>query len=351
MPEKEYYGLNWIGKQKAILDAETLTSKSLLPCIKESLNWDDTQNIFIEGDNLDGLKLLQHDYSEKIKMIYIDPPYNTGNDFVYRDNLKHSDWCSMIYPRLKLAKKLLSQDGVIFISIDDNELFNLKLICDEIFGEENFVNCIAVKMSEATGFKMNHQKKRFPKLKEYILFYKKNNFSGFKRIDKYKINEWDRENNIFLENMTPELRDELIKYKEREIHTQSDLKHINKLLKNIKKVSLSSKIKELNIPSAKLNDWLFDNAYRIIKTAGATGLLEAVKNLESIPNQEIACALSKDGILFFYITNYNKTIRDPRIRVIFADENIYKNPCDFWQDIKTSGSIANEGGIRYKNGK
>ena len=257
----------------------------------------------------------------------------------------------MIYPRLILANELLADDGVIFISIDDNEVFSLKLICDEIFGEENFVNCIAVKMSEATGVKMNHQFKRFPKLKEYILFYKKDRFKGFRCIDKYKQEVWDRENNIFLENMTEEIRDKLIKYKQNENIKPKDIDNINKLLKNIKKVPLSEKLKKIKIPKAKQEEWLFENAYRIIKTAGSTALKKVVRQINPMPKQEIASALSKDNVLFFYITNYNKNTRDPRLRVIFADENIYKNPCDFWQDIKTSGSISNEGGIKYKNGK
>ena len=348
---EEKYEFNWVGKRKSIEEAVKPTKKSLTEDRVSSVNWDKTENLFIEGDNIDGLKLLQKSYSGKIKMIYIDPPYNTGKDFVYRDDLKHSDWCSMIYPRFKLAKDLLSDEGVIFISIDDNELYNLKLICDEIFGEDNFINCIAVKMSEATGVKMSHQFKRFPKLKEYILFYKKKNFNGFLCIDKYRQDIWDRENNIFLENMTQELRDELIKYKEKEQLSIKDIDYINKLIKRVKKISLSKKIKELKIPNEKLNEWLFDNAYRIIKTVGSTSLSRVVKGLRELPRQEIACNLSKNGVLFFYITDYNKKAKDPRLRVIFSDENIYKNPCDFWQDIKTSGAIALEGGIKYKNGK
>ena len=139
------------------------------PCKEESKNWDTTENLYIEGDNLDVLKLLQESYMGKVKMIYIDPPYNTGNDFIYKDDFAetegefeeakgtfdeennrlfknndtngrfHSDWCSMIYPRLMLARNLLTDDGVIFISIDDNEQENLKKICDEIFGEDNFI--------------------------------------------------------------------------------------------------------------------------------------------------------------------------------------------------------------------
>lgn len=167
---QEFYEFTWPGKNEAIMEAAKSTTKTLRPCPEESKNWDSTQNLYIEGDNLEVLKLLQESYLGKVKMIYIDPPYNTGKDFVYRDNFHksanegkedeierdeetndnlfqntesngrfHSDWCSMIYPRLKLARDLLSDDGVIFISIDDNEVHNLRKICDEIFGERNFI--------------------------------------------------------------------------------------------------------------------------------------------------------------------------------------------------------------------
>lgn len=167
---QEFYEFTWPGKNEAIFEAAKATTKTLRPCPEESKNWDTTQNLYIEGDNLEALKILQESYLGKVKMIYIDPPYNTGKDFVYRDNFHksaeegkedetvrdeetdnnlfqntesngrfHSDWCSMIYPRLKLARDLLSDDGVIFISIDDNEVHNLRKICDEIFGESNFV--------------------------------------------------------------------------------------------------------------------------------------------------------------------------------------------------------------------
>ena len=167
---QEFYEFTWPGKNEAIMKAAEATTKTLRPCPEESKNWDTTQNLYIEGDNLEALKILQKTYLGKVKMIYIDPPYNTGKDFVYRDNFHksaeegkedetvrdeetdnnlfqntesngrfHSDWCSMIYPRLKLARDLLRDDGVIFISIDDNEVHNLRKICDEIFGESNFV--------------------------------------------------------------------------------------------------------------------------------------------------------------------------------------------------------------------
>ena len=168
---QEFYEFTWPGKNEAIFEAAKATTKTLRPCPEESKNWDTTQNLYIEGDNLEALKILQEAYLGKVKMIYIDPPYNTGKDFVYRDNFHksaeegkadetvrdeetdnnlfqntesngrfHSDWCSMISPRLKLARDFLSDDGVIFISIDDNEVHNLRKICDEVFCEENFAS-------------------------------------------------------------------------------------------------------------------------------------------------------------------------------------------------------------------
>lgn len=188
---KERYQLNWPGKKEAMLLANTPTYKTLRPAKEESLNWETTENLYIEGDNLEVLKLLQESYLGKIKCIYIDPPYNTGKDFIYKDKFVqdkdeyleesgqvdeegnrlfqntenngryHSDWLTMMYPRLKLAKNLLSEDGVIFISIDDNEVYNLKKICDEIFGEKNFVGEMIRKTKSSTNdpilnFNMQH---------------------------------------------------------------------------------------------------------------------------------------------------------------------------------------------------
>lgn len=166
---KERYRLEWPGKREAIVTANIPSTKTLRPIREDSVNFDTTENLYIEGDNLEVLKLLQESYLGKIKMIYIDPPYNTGKDFIYKDNFKqdsesyqadsgqkdeynqrlvanpetagryHSDWLSMMYPRLKLARNLLSEDGVIFISIDDIEVQNLRKLCDEIFGEQNFI--------------------------------------------------------------------------------------------------------------------------------------------------------------------------------------------------------------------
>lgn len=166
---EDSFGFTWVGKQEAKRAAAEPTRNTLRPVKEDSLDWDNTENLYIEGDNLDVLKLLQRAYLGKVKMIYIDPPYNTGKDFIYEDNFAlsreeydkaagnvdeegnrlrknqdsnpryHSDWCSMMYSRLLVARTLLSNDGVIFISIDDNEVHRLRAICDEVFGEGNFV--------------------------------------------------------------------------------------------------------------------------------------------------------------------------------------------------------------------
>ncbi len=195
----EMYQFIWPGKQDARREAARPINKTLRPVVEDSVDWDNTQNLYIEGDNLEVLKLLQKSYLGKVKMIYIDPPYNTGNDFVYNDNFTvskddynlfsgdvdelgnryrkntdtngrfHSDWCSMIYPRLMVARSLLTDDGVIFISIDDNEQRNLKNICDEVFGEGNFVAQINWK---ARGGRQDS--KYYAAVHEYILCYAKN---------------------------------------------------------------------------------------------------------------------------------------------------------------------------------
>ncbi|EEG37706.1 site-specific DNA-methyltransferase [Anaerobutyricum hallii] len=196
----EAYEFTWVGKKASIVEANKPIRKTLRPCKEESVDWDNTENLYIEGDNLEVLKLLQESYLNKVKMIYIDPPYNTGNDFIYNDDFKmtseeyaeeiseldedgnrmfkntdtngrfHSDWCSMIYSRLMLARNLLSDDGVIFISIDDNEQSNLKKCCEEIFGEKNFV----AQLIWERAFAPKNDAKYISNSHDYILMFAKN---------------------------------------------------------------------------------------------------------------------------------------------------------------------------------
>ena len=198
--KEERYQFTWPDKKKSILLANSPINMTLRPCREESVDFDNTENLYIEGDNLDVLKLLRETYLGKVKMIYIDPPYNTGNDFVYKDDFAgnadeyldksgqfddegnrlvqntesngrfHTDWLNMIYPRLKVAKDLLSDDGVIFISIDDNEVENLRKVCDEILGEDSFIACY-LKQSKVGG---GSDSKFIVKEHEYCLVYAKN---------------------------------------------------------------------------------------------------------------------------------------------------------------------------------
>ena len=172
----------------------------LRPCPEESKNWDSTQNLYIEGDNLEVLKLLQKSYYNKIKMIYIDPPYNKGNDFVYNDNFSNN-WLNMMYPRLKLARNLLKDDGVIFISIDDNEQANLKKICEEIFGKENFIACLIRQTRKGGGsmskyISIDHDyvlvfSKNISKLNRFYIPYDENYVKRYKEEDEKGKYFWD----------------------------------------------------------------------------------------------------------------------------------------------------------------
>ena len=201
----EAYEFTWVGKKAAIVEANRPIRKTLRPCPEESVGWDATENLYIEGDNLEALKLLQESYLAAVKVIYIDPPYNTGSDFIYRDDFEvgrveydeqlgifddnsnrlfknadsngrfHSDWCSMIYSRLLLSRNLLSEEGVIFISIDDHEQENMKKICDEVFGERNFVGTITRKQS--SGSKNDSGYDKIISTADYLLVFQKGDFS------------------------------------------------------------------------------------------------------------------------------------------------------------------------------
>lgn len=221
---KERYRLEWAGKREAIVNANLRTTNTLRPIREDSVDFDKTENIYIEGDNLEVLKILQESYLNKIKMIYIDPPYNTGNDFIYKDDFKkskaeldleegnideqgnrlfanpsssgryHSDWLSMMYPRLKLARNLLTEDGVIFISIDDNEVHNLRKICDEVFGEMNFITNIALVNNIAGRSDSSH----IAKAHEYLLVYQKTDFfiSNGLPLSENQLSEYKYEDNL-----------------------------------------------------------------------------------------------------------------------------------------------------------
>ena len=217
--DSEKYEFSWVGKKGAFVDACSPIRATLRPCVERSIDWETTNNMFIEGDNLTVLKLLQESYLNSIKMIYIDPPYNTGGDFIYADDFRmdsddydeliglqdeaknrlfkntdsngryHSDWCSMIYSRLILARNLLSDDGVIFISLDDNEQANLRKICDEVFGESNFIaQCVRKRRDSQANLSKN-----ISPIHEYVFIYSKRNGDLLNKV-KANIDESDYKN-------------------------------------------------------------------------------------------------------------------------------------------------------------
>lgn len=377
-PEK--YELTWSGKKNAKkVSQQDIIAKTLKYIPEDSVNPDTTENLYIEGDNLEVLKLLRQNYYGSIKMIYIDPPYNTGNDFLYNDNFNmdkaqsdieegdvseigerytvnskssnkyHAKWLNMMYPRLKVAKDLLKEDGVIFISIDDKEVNNLKKICDEIFGEDNFVNTIAVKMSEVSGNKMAHATKKLPKVKEYLLVYRKN-MINLKRIKIRKF-QWDKEYNIFLENFTLKDRNIINEITEKDKRSESDIDIVDNILSKIETKALSKKISELEISNEDELEWKLDNSYRICRSASSS----SVKKLTDIKrkinlNKYFSVLSAKENLLYIAKSDYSEESNNPRVQILFADDNLDLGLSDMWVDINTTG-LEFEGNVDYKNGK
>lgn len=349
--KKEKYELTWPGKKQAIVEGNTRTTKTLRPLKDKSVDFDKTENIYIEGDNLEALKILQASYLNRIKCIYIDPPYNTGNDFIYSDNFKktsiseledsgqvseagkmvsnpvsngkfHSDWLTMMYSRLKLARNLMTNDGLIFISIDDNELFDLKLICDQIFGESNFVNNITVKMSELSGVKMKNLKK-FPKLKESLLIYSKNSSCSDIIIEKHKKSQ---------EQLSSYLR-----------YYSSIITNITAPVNEWNITSLSDYFKENNISfssDSELNDWKIKNADKLVYRTNSRTVDNYLKNNSSSYNIEEI--INNDG---------NSIIRWDNKQMLFLSDYIDEYLGDIWMDISTI-NLNKETDIRmFENGQ
>ncbi len=390
---KEAYEFTWVGKKASIIEANKPIRKTLRPCKDESVNWDDTQNLYIEGDNLEVLKLLQESYLGKVKMIYIDPPYNTGSDFIYNDDFKmssdeyanksgevdevgnrmfkntdsngrfHSDWCSMIYPRLLLARNLLSDDGVIFISIDDNEQANLKKICDEVFGGENFCNLISVK-TKVAGVSGSYMGKSLQNNTEYMLFYCK------------------RTSN-FLINKMPKKRQELMNFIQAYVDEGKSWKYTSVLVstgerKYIKTIFAGNgdeikiyshsnyqfqSIKQIaeNKFGGDLKKAYYANIDNVFRTTNAqtsirTRVIEESVNISSelisidyIPTK----GKNADQITTIYYKDMARNMVTYLKEVVSIEsDGIYKldNAGNLWDDINYN-NLANESGISFPNGQ
>lgn len=361
--KKEKYQLNWPGKKEAIVLANTPINKTLRPQIEKSINFDSANNIYIEGDNLEALKILQESYLNKVKCIYIDPPYNTGGDFIYNDNYTvkssaelyesgqideynnrlisnvesngkfHSSWLSMMYSRLKLARNLLTKDGMIFISIDDNEQANLKKICDEIFGENNFVNCIALEITPSSGVKRAHKDKMYIKNKEYLLVYKKNSSIEINPL----YNEWekfDKHYSIFFDGKTYSTLSSVIS-------------------------SMDPSFKDIPMDKYmyfdKIKTFILQNSEKIYRTHDASKwAIEKVRDEDIIYNGEKKIFKVFNGEDFELLTlvssgNYNRL--EP-LSWNLIDGKIQTLRGDLWLDFdKDMGNVSFEGGVPYPNGK
>ena len=357
----ERYQLDWAGKTAAYLNLQSPTSRTLAPCKEESADFDGTQNVFIEAENLEALKILQKSYAGSVKMVYIDPPYNTGSDsFIYPDKFSesrdeyarrvgdtddadylkrdgvfqgawrkngkdsghyHSNWLSMMLPRLHLAKTLLREDGVIFISIDDNEQAQLKLLCDEVFGAENFVNQIAVKMSELSGVKMKHLN-QYAKLKEFLLIYAKNiHFANF---------------NIEKKRKSPETLSKYLKY------YSSIIENIESECEQWKIISLDEYFKDKNIilDREELNEWKLSNAQRLVyRTNSKTVDKFLLKN----PNAPDICKLIND--------DGKEIIKWGNKEMLFLEKYIDEYLGDIWLDISTINLNKETHALVFENGQ
>lgn len=378
---EEKYGLNWHGKKKARQIALTPSTGTLLPCPEESVDWDTTQNLFIEGDNLEVLKLLQKSYANKVKMIYIDPPYNTGKEFIYpdryQDNLdtylkytgqvddegmkfssntetsgrKHTNWLNMMYSRLRISKTLLCRDGIIAISIDDNELPQLCAICDEMFGENNR-KVIVVKMSEASGLKMGAVKKNgtIPKLKEYLILIKVDGVRDI-YLESVPKEAWDDEYNLYIEGMTKEHK-KIIDGIQRESEITEDMiQRLDELSTAWEVVSVAEKIKSLGMSAEDRESWLKENSYRICQSTTSASVLKLANKKKNNCNAPLFfVASAKREVAYFVRATYSESSSKPRLQLIFAEDNLTVHPGDIWTDIKTTG-LDGEGFVSFKNGK
>ena len=376
---QERYRLDWPGKREALRLANMPINKALRPCHDESVNFQQTKNLFIEGDNLDALKLIQESYLGKAKLIYIDPPYNTGGDFIYHDDFTesfrdfrsrsnqvddngnrlianpeakgrfHSDWLSMFYARAKLAKNLLASDGAFFISIDDNELHNCRAVLDEIFGMKNFVNCIAVKMSEPSGVKMTHITTRLPKLKEYLLFYRKSESLTVQPVT-IPASIWNEEYKDFLDLISKSAVEQIQEMLKKGDPTESDVLLIDSLLAPAKIISAKQAHSQYS-PDRDFCEWRQENSWRIIQAVGSESVKSLALQRGELPQQEVLTVLSSSGKLYLFKRDFNTMTKSPRIQILFANQNINRKAGDFWSDIKTTGGVGMEGGIIFPNGK
>lgn len=324
---KQKLELTWIGKGQEM----NLEPRILVENPEKSYGDPNTENMLIHGDNLLALKALEQNYTGKIKCIYIDPPYNTGSAFEhYDDNVEHSKWLSLMKERLLIIKNLLTNDGLLWISIDDDECHYLKVLCDEIFGRNNFLSTIAVKMSTASGVKTSHRKKTIIKEKEFILVYTKNKENVFINPQYVPKLDWDDEFQYILEKNNSTNPDDW----------------------TIKK--LSDELKENNIPKdpqdSKFQNYILKNSEKIWRRAFIRGKF---KELSQNNPDKIFCNFDENKEHIYYKGRELYFLKDKFHNCFTEDgwKNLQSHLLgDFWSDINT-GKLFNEGNVDFRNGK
>lgn len=367
------FEFNWVGKDK--LNLSDITNKKLINIKGDGFNENTTQNMYIEGDNLEVLKILKKDYKNKIKCIYIDPPYNTGNKFIYNDkfvynkndllglgytkdeveniiknntkkDLSHSCWLNMMYPRLRIARDLLTDDGVIFISIDDNEVHNLRKICDEIFGEDSYVTTICIELSTTMGMKVGAAKKgNIVKNGESILIYSNNKTKNICKNIIYDTRDFDEHFSIYYNKNT----NEYCKLKDK---ISNDV-NLNKEIDILKEKKLSKLYQKSNI----IKEYILNNSLYIFQDGNFdVSITEEEENsINEFPvhivknDREYIVIRNKKGnirqlmsldSLIGYANDYYKTYGLTKIRG------------DFWKDYYLDMvNINKEGNVNFNNGK
>jgi adenine-specific DNA-methyltransferase len=343
--------LNWIGKEhRPRLEPRILVEHAELSYHAKTRRADDLfDNILMHGDNLLALRALESSHTGLIKCIYIDPPYNisVASD-LYDDGLEHSTWLSLMRDRLEILFRLLSDDGLIFIQIDDEEVAYLTVLMDEVFGRHNRVNIISVKMSEATGVKMSHARKRMPKTKEFILMYKKD-VAEITPI-KVPLEKWNDEYKEILIGINEQSLDELKELIDSDNHDETSIETANAILEGVEIKSLSKYFKDEGVQADNQDQFKWDNAWRIVQAVGAGSIKERAISAR-VPGQAVSSVLSSQKKLYLFKSEFDQTSRDPRIRIIFADKYLQYNPGDFWTDIKTTGGVGQEGGVMFPKGK
>ena len=334
---------------KALVNLKRYTKEGL----EDQIATFDDENLIIKGNNLIALHSLKYRYSGKVKVIYIDPPYNTdGDGFKYNDRFNRSTWLTFMKNRIEIGRDLLSNDGILFIQCDDNEQAYLKCLLDSIFGEDNLMANIAVKMSEPSGVKMTHADKRLPKLKEYILSYKKNNNT---KINTLKIPKktWDNEYNTIMLGVTYDELSQIELISNLEFVNDNDISLISEITSKMHFETLSTFFKKENISSKEQEKFKADNSYRIFQTtATSESFTETLKSYISKNNisNDVFHYITPKGKIYLIKNRIDEKNKKPRVQILFAKNFLEINPGDFWADIKTT-SLDNEGTVIFKNGK